>query len=162
MKYKLDSASVDLPTANRFVQWLYAGRTDIDYESSPEDSENKDTKDEMQDLDDQPYEPLVNLYLFADQYQIVGLMNHAIDNICSILPPEDKEKNIVILPNHNLIQKVWSSTPTSSALRKVVIYIYLYHLHDKYFETEGLELFDACPEFMTDLVPFMCRSTNGM
>ena len=95
--------------------------------------------------------------MIADRYQITDLMNQTMKSMCPLLP-KGKPNNTAITPNVDLIQKVWANTPPDSPLKRVIMYMMIYHVYQKYFEDEnGLNLLSECPEFAVDVVPMLSR-----
>ena len=112
------------------------------------------------------YHSIFELYVFADRYQVVCLINQLIDTLVHGFPfltdgPKPGIKQ-VLMPTANEIEYVWINTPTGSPLRKVVIHWHMYHVTRDFLLAEGVghELLTECPEFAKEMVVALLQATE--
>lgn len=90
----------------RFATWLYTGKVV--------------SKEEVKaSIDNDPFLPIIDLYVFAEKRIIPRLQNHIIDAVLRTL-----EKQVLII-SRSVVGRIWKGTMESSKIRAFVLDYYV-------------------------------------
>lgn len=121
---------------------------------------DREQKDEEDDDRKKMYIDLYLLYIFADKYRMIGLMNHIIDTVGSYWPLDINDT--IYFPHEAFVKFIWDHTTSDSSLRKIIIYMFVYHLATEHLRGNiGSDAMRICPDLAKDLVSTMSRRIDG-
>ena len=105
------------------------------------------------------YDSLFKLYIFADQYSLLSLMNDLMKVMCEKFPIRiPSQKTVIQLPDIRMVSYAWSHTTDDSPLRKVLVYLFIYHVNRDFFQkAENKAKLAQMKDLALDLVPAYSR-----
>ena len=107
------------------------------------------------------YIGLCKLWIFADRYRIIGLINHTIDVMSKRLPmPSPTTEGSTRVPMLSTVELVWSKTSQSSPLRTVIMAIFIHHFNlDLWCGKDCIaQLWDRCPTFTSYMLKYFFKN----
>ncbi len=139
---------VDLPTVKPetyryFSHWLYSGHVPPFSTASSEDYELA-------------FKKFVDLYVFGDTYDIMGLCYSACVAIMDLLIPDDqytRNQEEEKLPSIGTFARAWERTAKDSPLRTILLSRAMLSIKPEWFDDEkNEEALERCPDFTFQLL----------
>lgn len=129
----MDLIDDDAEDVTRFSQWLYAERYQLEDKHSVKDVERR-------------YMQLATLYVFADKYAVVALMNDIIDKLFELI------KDWTLVPPRSVIRYIYENTVGPTPFRALLVAAFTWDLAPGYYsdESNAKEL-AGIPEFAAEL-----------
>ena len=102
---------------------------------------------------------LAEVYAAAEKYEIMGLKNALVDLVFHLKKADPKPKP----PASAVLTYVYSTTPTNSPLRRLLVAWYTWHVDVTWYDTEdSLTTLYEIPEFAAELACSNGRRMNGI
>lgn len=109
------------------------------------------------DSENNEYDILCQLYMFADKIMDSQVMNAAIGALMSRYNDSDRE-TVACLPRHSTIQGVYNNTSPNSPLRRLLVDMRVWYGRED--AVGGDEYYDTEPEIVIDLARALLRKLD--